>query len=266
MFEEVRAFLPPETEQPVQLDLCGISYCDGSYRVERHHTPIYVFEYVIKGTGTLIVDGRTYTASAGDVYIIPENSDHCYFSDDKDPWTKIFFNVRGKLVGRLIRSYGLTGRVVTPDCDLLPQFLQFYACAKQDTAHDKIIGPCTLKMHEIIQRLYEAGREKSAVSAEALQLKTILDSRVQGDIRTEELAAAIYRSKDYVIKLFRREFGETPHSYFLRQKMVLAQSLLTSTKLSVKQIAASLGYDDQHYFSNVFKKVTGQSPMEYRKA
>lgn len=265
MYEEARAFVWTPHDQPVQLDLCGISYCDGSYRIARNNVPVYVFEYIIKGTGTVVVDGKTYTASAGDVYIIPEGSDHLYYSDDKNPWIKIFFNVRGRLVGQLIKLYGLSERVVMPGGELLPLFLQFYDIAKTSPVHDRVIDPCTLKMHEIIQRLSATTQENPAVSDEAMRLKWLLDSRVSSDVTTEELAATVFRSKDYVIKLFKREFGETPHAYFLRQKMALAQSLLTGTKLPVKQIAAALGYEDQHYFSNVFKKEIGQSPVDYRK-
>lgn len=265
MYEEAKAFVLTTRDQPVQLELCGVSYCDGTYRIARNNVPLYVFEYVIKGTGTVVVDGKSYTASAGDVYIIPEGSDHVYYSDDKDPWIKVFFNVRGRLIGQLLKLYGLAGRVVMPGDELLPLFLQFYDVAKSSSVHDDVIGPCTLKMHEIIQRLGAAAKENPAASEEALRLKGMLDSRVSGNISTEEMAAAIFRSKDYVIKLFKREFGETPHAYFLRQKMALAQSLLTGTKLPVKQVAAALGYEDQHYFSNVFKKETGMAPLEYRK-
>lgn len=265
MYEEARAFVWTGCDQPVQLDLCGISYCDGNYRIARNNVPIYVFEYVIKGTGTVVVDGKSHTASAGDVYIIPEGSDHVYYSDDKDPWIKIFFNVRGRLIGQLMKLYGLSGRVVMPGGELLPLFLQFYEIAKSSSVHDEVIGPCTLKMHEIIQQLSTTVRQNPTVSVEALRLKGLMDSHVSGNITIEELAAAVFRSKDYVIKLFKREFGETPHAYFLRQKMALAQSLLAGTKLPVKQVAAALGYDDQHYFSNVFKKEIGMSPLEYRK-
>ena len=266
MYEEIKAFVPLTREQPVQLELCGISYCDGTYRIARNNVPLFVFEYVIKGTGTVVVDGKTYTASAGDVYIIPEGSDHHYYSDARDPWIKVFFNVRGRLVGQLLKLYGLTGRVVMPGEEVMPLFLQFYRIAQGGSVHDDIIAPCTLKMHEIIQKLGQEVQEPPAVSEEALRLKGLLDSRVNENITTEEMAAALFRSKDYVIKLFRREFGETPHAYFLRQKMTVASGLLAGTKLSVKQVAAALGYEDQHYFSNVFKKATGLSPLAYRKS
>jgi two-component system response regulator YesN len=41
--------------------------------------------------------------------------------------------------------------------------------------------------------------------------------------------------------------------------------MLKNTKMSVKEIASALGYDDQHYFSYMFKKRCGTSPTQYRK-
>lgn len=264
MYEEVQAFAEETSDQPVQLELCGISFCDGTYRIARNNTPLYVFEYVIKGTGTVVVDGKSYTASAGDVYIIPEGSDHCYYSDEANPWIKIFFNVRGRLVRQLVHLYGLAGHVVMPGGDLLPLFLQLYETAKSSPVHNDIIAPCTLKMHEIVQRLSALVWEQP-VDEEALRIKAMLDSHLYGEITLDEVAAAVFCSKDHVIKQFKRAFGETPHAYFLRRKMALAQSLLTGTKLPIGQVASTLGYVDFHYFSNVFKKVTGVSPLEYRR-
>ena len=68
-----------------------------------------------------------------------------------------------------------------------------------------------------------------------------------------------------MIKLFRREFGETPHAYLLRRKVEMAKGLLFGTHMSVAQVAAAVGYDDPHYFSNTFKKHTGVSPAQFRK-
>lgn len=265
MYEEACAFAFENRDLPMQLDLCGISYCDGTYRIERDNVPIYVFEYVIRGTGTVVVDGKSYTASAGDVYIIPEASHHLYYSDEHDPWIKIFFNVRGRLIGQLVKLYGLSGRVIVPGGELLPLFLQFYEIAKTSTDHREIIGPCALKLHEIVQRLGEIV-EKGVADEEAVRIKAVLDRNLTRDVTIEELAKAAFCSKDHVIRVFKRAYGETPHAYFLRQKMALAQSLLIGTKLSVGEVAASVGYGDSHYFSNVFRRVTGMSPLEYRRS
>lgn len=266
MYEEIKAFLPPDREGPLVVEMSGISYCDGTYRIHRtRQSRTCVMEYVVKGHGTVTVEGRSYTAAAGDVYIVPAETNHEYYSSADDPWIKIFFNLHGSLPHTLLKAYGLWGRVVIPAPELMPLFLQFYRTAQSGQLHDEVIAPCTLKLHEIVARLGALVGEDPAVSGEAYCLKNYMDSRLDGDVTGEELAAAVHRSKDYVIKLFRREFGETPHAYFLRRKMELAKGLLADTHMAVGQVAAAVGYDDPHYFSNTFKKHTGCSPAQFRK-
>jgi len=264
MREDVRAFVSPTDDAPLALEMTGISYCDGSYRIERQNAPFYVFEYVAKGAGTLIIDDRTYTPTAGDVFIIPTGSDNVYFADPADPWIKIFFCVRGSLPRHLLKGYGLQGRVIIPSPDSEEQFEVFFELA-QNGKYEEIIDRCALLFHEIVRRLYKNGKLQSPGSAEAAKLKLLLDDKICSWITTDELAAKLGRSKDHVNKLFRREFNETPHAYFTRKKLEVAMNLLTETKLSSKEIAAYLGYGDQHYFSNAFKKAYGFSPLKVRK-
>ena len=266
MYEEIKAFLPPDREGPLVVEMCGISFCDGSYCIERNRqSRTCVMEYVVKGCGTVTVNGHSYTARAGDVYIVPSHTDHTYYSSADDPWIKIFFNVRGSLPATLLKEYGLSERVVIPAKELMPLFLQFYRLAQGGNLHDEIVAPCTLKLHEIVGRLGQLTREETAVTDEAFCLKNLLDSRLGSDVSNEELATAVHRSKDYVIKLFRREFGQTPHAYLLRRKMEMAQGLLFVTHMSVAQVATAVGFEDPHYFSNTFKKHTGLSPAQFRK-
>ena len=45
----------------------------------------------------------------------------------------------------------------------------------------------------------------------------------------------------------------------------MAKNLIINTDFSIGEIGSSLGYSDQHYFSNIFKSKTGFSPLSYRK-
>ena len=78
--EDVRFFPTTGTNDPFALMLTGISYCDGTYQIERSGKDVIVLEYIVKGTGTVIVNGKTYTASRGDIYIINKGTTHRYFS------------------------------------------------------------------------------------------------------------------------------------------------------------------------------------------
>ena len=55
-----------------------------------------------------------------------------------------------------------------------------------------------------------------------------------------------------------------PIDYFLHLKMQKACQLLFSQDMKIKQVALQLGYEDQYYFSRIFKKYMGMSPEQYR--
>lgn len=75
---------------------------------------------------------------------------------------------------------------------------------------------------------------------------------------------------DYIRKLFKKETGATPYEYLLKQRMELAERLLTGgitnkfSEYSVSQIAEACGYSEPLYFSRVFKQYFGVSPSEYK--
>ena len=75
---------------------------------------------------------------------------------------------------------------------------------------------------------------------------------------------------DYIRKLFKKETGVTPAEYLLKERMTLAQQLISSgisnkfSPYSVSQIAEACGYSEPLYFSRVFKNYFGVSPSEYK--
>lgn len=71
-------------------------------------------------------------------------------------------------------------------------------------------------------------------------------------------------SSDYLSVLFKREMGTGLYSYILNVKIEEAKSLLDNSNFSISDIGESLGFCNGAYFSNVFKKLTGMCPKDYR--
>ena len=83
-------------------------------------------------------------------------------------------------------------------------------------------------------------------------------------VQVATLAARVNVSPSHFFALFKRQIGCAPIDYFIRLRMQHACRLLDETAMSVKEVAATLGYDDPFYFSRIFKSVNQVAPSEYR--
>lgn len=72
-------------------------------------------------------------------------------------------------------------------------------------------------------------------------------------------------SVSYLSRIFRRIKGIPPVRYLVDLRIERAQQLLIQRpELSIREVGASVGFQDQHYFSRVFRKRTGQTPSEFK--
>lgn len=72
-------------------------------------------------------------------------------------------------------------------------------------------------------------------------------------------------SSDYISRIFHQEVGITMTDYIQYQKIEVAKHFLAFSKMSITEIATLLEFCNPAYFSNVFKKVVGMSPLAYRR-
>ena len=84
-------------------------------------------------------------------------------------------------------------------------------------------------------------------------------------ITLEDLSNHCCISKQQLIRYFNNAFHTTPLNYITNFKLSRAKELLFyHPDVSIKEIAAELGFDNQHYFSRVFTKKNGETPSQYR--
>ena len=99
----------------------------------------------------------------------------------------------------------------------------------------------------------------------AALLKNFMVQNYAEDINLNLIAGTMNYSPSYLTKIFCQVYDCTPTKYLINLRMSHAQKLLIhEPSLSVKQIGEMCGYHDQGYFSRIFKKHTGKSPLEYK--
>ena len=84
------------------------------------------------------------------------------------------------------------------------------------------------------------------------------------DITVDEIAQTLYLSPNYLSSRFHRESGMTLRTFINQQRISKAKDYLKNTNRSILDISTFLGFSSQSYFQNVFKKMTGMTPKEYR--
>ena len=99
----------------------------------------------------------------------------------------------------------------------------------------------------------------------AYTLKAYIQQNFKEDINLNVLADKLNYSAAWLTKLYVQHYNTTPSKYILNLRIAQAKTLLAQNpELSIRQIGEWIGYRDQGYFSRIFKKHTGLSPIEYR--
>jgi AraC-like DNA-binding protein/ligand-binding sensor protein len=83
-------------------------------------------------------------------------------------------------------------------------------------------------------------------------------------ISLREIAEASGLSAPYFSTIFKDEMGENLSNYLNRLRVEKASAMLTESELSLSEIAAACGFEDQSWFSKIFKSHTGNSPGKFR--
>ncbi|HHV97924.1 MAG TPA: AraC family transcriptional regulator [Clostridiaceae bacterium] len=85
-------------------------------------------------------------------------------------------------------------------------------------------------------------------------------------ITLEEVASHVFLSPSYFSKIFKEEMKENFNNYLNRVRIEMSKKLLLDSNMSLIDISNNVGYEDQSYFSKVFKKLVGISPGKYRES
>ncbi len=266
MREDIVFFPEQGGSRAFDIQMCGTSYCDGSYRIHRPNSDIYCIEYICKGKGYVRLDDIRFTAEGGDIYILPAGMNHDYYSDEKNPWEKKWFNIRGDFVSATLGAYGLTDLYHVKDLDLKYLFEDFIRHAEEARSSQVHPDLCAIDFLKIVQGIASAPelQEKHLPTGKVQQLKYRLDTMTDFSVPFDTVIEGFFYTKSHLIRAFKAEYGITPYHYLLERKASIAKQLLKNTAMSITEIANQLGFSNCHYFSAFFSKKVGISPREYR--
>lgn len=121
-----------------------------------------------------------------------------------------------------------------------------------------------LYMQYMIHTLETYLKTTAADESQVASMKNYIDQHFTEEISLAILADLFFMDPDYTSKLFKKEYGISIKNYIINQRIEAAKELLSATGLPVNTIALNVGYGNYSYFTRLFKKVTNQTPLEFR--
>jgi YesN/AraC family two-component response regulator len=98
------------------------------------------------------------------------------------------------------------------------------------------------------------------------ELESFIRQHYRENLNLSELADKYHFNHSYLTKTFKKQKGISPLRLINTLRIDDAKELLQNEELSVREISEMLGFSNQHYFSRMFKDMTGQTPKEYRQS
>lgn len=97
-----------------------------------------------------------------------------------------------------------------------------------------------------------------------IKVKKYVNDHFGSDLNIQTVSELINVSESYLIRLFKSEMGYTFHEFLISVRMKRACEMLLDPHIKIYEVAHKVGYNDQRYFSTVFKKNIGVTPVEFK--
>ncbi len=240
-------------------------------RERQHGCRQYILIYCIQGEGWYALRRRTYRVKANHFFILPADTGHRYGADPDNPWTIYWLHFTGALAGEYFRYLmgprSLAPRMAVPAEERNQLFAEVVRYASMINNTDAVIyaNNCLYNYlasfkNAIFTPSAAARRETDVVDDCIRLMKENLDK----NLNLFEIAGMVGLSISHLSALFRERMHDSPYNYYIFLKIQRACYLLWNTPMTIKAVAASLGYEDPYHFSRVFKNMMGQSPRQFR--
>ncbi|NHN32916.1 AraC family transcriptional regulator [Paenibacillus agricola] len=271
--------MKPMLDSPTSYSLC----CLTSIRHRRHHQqnvlsytkiPASMLIFITEGTGSLLINNECFDFEPLQLYYLTPGmqidvslGSEClaYYSLQ----LAYYGGAAGESNGDSIHLHNkelplfTSGRVqVTNARPLLKRIELLYDNSVSQTPTFQH----HLQFQELLYFIMQEGSKKLEESSSLQgiqQAAAYIQAHFHEQLEMKTLAVMAGLTPSSFSRLFKKMMGESPLAYWVRLRMESAKELLSHKDCRIKEVSASVGYDDEFYFSRVFHRTVGISPSFY---
>jgi len=250
------------------------------YTLQQRTLTTYNFIHITRGRVTWVVDGTRQLLTSGSLIVVPPGHPHSGYSETQR-MTLGSLHVHATLPGGvdvfdLLRPALMRNVPEGTPLDRLLRAANDEYLRTEDEHRLTLPHYAALIVQELFRhdareglldcRVAQTGSSGADDAGLVLGILKELDQRLDRAVSLDELAQRAGFSAQHLNRVFRRTLGVTPLQYLQQTRMEHAARLLAGAELTIKAVAAQVGFDDPYYFSRAFHEHFGQSPSDYRKA
>lgn len=243
---------------------------------DAHIDDCFTVIVVTKGSGITDIDFRTVSLSEGQLGIIAPGQVHSNICvKECEVWMlRISPDMMDNDYRHLIDEFSMTGEtvVLAEDtmmilCDAMELLSRLIKLMSDARPMKNVVFNMLNVILGIITPTMFTGQSKPLLRTTeiAVRFKRMLPKFVKRQKGPSFYANKLCISEVYLNEAVKKSTGMTPSAWITATIILEAKRLLRCTVSTVKEVAHELGYEDHAYFSRLFKKNTGMTPLEFRR-
>lgn len=250
----------------------------GYYPKARHHyrkrmdgIDQNILIYCLEGQGMVKIKKEEYELNPGDFILIPAGIAHQYAADETNPWTIYWVHFKGPIATHIISSFlkknGSFKDTTNYQDSRIQLFEDIYSNLEMGYSTDNLCYVNLCLPHFLTSFIFDANyniADKKRSDDTINRSINFMQKNLDKMLTLKSLAESVHLSASHFSFLFRKKTGFSPIEHFNHLKVQKACQYLLFTDLRIKEIADKLGIEDQYYFSRMFTKIMGMSPVAYR--
>lgn len=254
-----------------------------SWKVDAHLHNFYELHYILEGSATLFVNGRTAVINKNDLIFINKNNLHYTLSHSEDlKFVSLSFDVvknsnpsTSPLDYIKIKKYLLSASdfLITSNEIFKNIFCDIYLERNADLIDAKIYQSTLLLFFAFINVLVDKTtlleeeiplESSKKYKDEIIKIDKYISEHYMENISIKGLAKKFYLSERQMARIFNDLVGESFHKSLLRQRMNVAITHIKNSDVPLTEIPYICGFNSYSGFFIAFKKYFGCSPNEYK--
>lgn len=272
---------------PLTLNV-GLAIHNADWNWQNVTSPFTRIYYVTKGHAKIILPSGEYQLKPGHMYIIPSFTLHSYSCEEHFEHYYIHIYEKLEFESSFMDDYNFPVEIKGESIDLelvkrLCELNPSMALPKSDPrSYDNDLTlseyitrneqrDITLKLESrgilfqlIAKFMKEAKPKEDDIDNRIKKTLIMIQKNLDKKISVEDLAKEACLCKGYFTRLFKEKMKTLPTHYIIQRKIERAQQMLTIKDISIRDVAAELGYDDCSHFISIFKRETGITPQDFR--